>query len=257
MVKEDFVTLFSFGYGGWGTSTAQLVQSLDALERSRGFNPPVLVDIRICRSVRAPGFNGRALERLVGADRYVHIPQLGNRAVMEDTGEAITIADPDAADSLFNLAINERQRTRRIVFFCACLYQLQGGKPTCHRYEVGSLLLAQSRERYRPIVAEWPGTEPQVLNLALPSEALKKLRRGVKSVPLPGDIALDHVASIAWGSVVHCHGEGESFHARVDRAKWSTNGWYLPVLGIITGNGAVASSRERRSWGFFERRGEA
>src|ERR1043166_1225602 len=155
MVKEDFVTLFSFGYGGVGTSTAQLVQSLDALERSRGFNPPVLVDIRICRSVRAPGFNGRALERLVGADRYVHMPQLGNRAVMEDTGEAITIADPDAADSFFNLAINERQRTRRIVFFCAGLYQLQGRKPTWHRYEDGSLLAAESRERYRPIVAEW------------------------------------------------------------------------------------------------------
>lgn len=255
MTEGESITVFSFGYWGWGASTKQLIDAFDALERSRGFNPPVLVDVRISRSVRAPGFNNRALEKLVGADRYVHIPQLGNRAVKEDTGEAVTIANPEAAGSLLDLAIGAHARTRRILFFCACPYQMQDGEPFCHRYEVGSLLLEQSRKRSRLIVVtEWPGTEPRDLRLTLQSEVLKKLRRGLKSVPLPRDIPLDHIASIAWGSVVHCSGDGESFSARVDRAKWRPNGWYLPVLGRVGEKSGVASQRETRAWGFFARR---
>jgi hypothetical protein len=233
----------------------QLVQAFDALERSRGFDPPVLVDIRISRSVRAPGFNNRALEKLVGADRYVHMPQLGNRAVIENTGEAVTIANPDAAGSLLDLAISAHTKSRRIVFFCACPYQMQDGKPFCHRYEVGSLLLKEVRKRNQSIaVSEWPGTKPQVLALTLSSEVLKKLRRGMKSVPLPKDFGLDRIASIAWGSVANCLGDGEPLNCRVDRAKWSANGWYLPVLARFAENGGVASDREARAWGFFERR---
>lgn len=201
-MNHEGTTLFSFGYWGWGTSTAQLVQEFDALELSRGFNPPILVDIRISRSVRAPGFNNRALEKLVGADRYVHMPELGNRAVIEDTGEAVTIANPDAADSLLDLAISAHSKSRRIVFFCACPYQMQDGKPFYHRYEVGSLLLKEARSRNQSIiVTEWPGTTPHVVTLTLSSEVLRKLRRGMKSVPLPRDFALDRIASIAWGSV--------------------------------------------------------
>ena len=249
------ITLFSFGYWGWGTSTAQLVQAFDALEHSRGFKPPLLVDIRISRSVRAPGFINRALEKLVGTDRYIHMPELGNRAVIENTGEQITIADPAAAGSLFDLAISANIRTRRIVFFCACPYQMQDGETYCHRYNVGSLLLKLSRNRYqRIVVTEWPGTEPQVLRLTVPAEVLKKLRRGLKSVPLPRDTTLDHIASIAWGSLVHCSGEGESLSLRVDRAKWSPDGWYLPVLGRVDEHGGVASHQEASAWGFFERR---
>jgi hypothetical protein len=254
MRADAAITIFSFGYWGWGTSTAQLVQSFDALERSRGFNPPFLVDVRINRSVRAPGFTNRALEKLVGADRYVHMPELGNRAVMENTGEAITIANPEAAGSLLDLAIGAHARKRRVLFFCACPFQLQDGERYCHRYEVGSLLLKQSRKRHEQIiVTEWPGTKPQVLRVTLPSEVLKKLRRGMKSVPLPRDISLDRIASITWGSVVHCSGDGEPFDARVDRAKWSTNGWYLPVLDRLDDNGGVASNPETKAWGFFDR----
>ena len=254
MTNQSSITLFSFGYWGWGTSTVQLVQAFDALEGRRGFNPPILVDVRISRNVRAPGFNNRALEKMVGADRYVHMPQLGDRAVIENTGEAVPIANPQAAGSLLDLAIGAEATKRRILFFCACPYQMQDGEPFCHRYEVGSLLLKQSRKLGRPIVvAEWPGTEPQVLRLTLPSEVLKKLQRGIKSVPLPRDTPLDRIASITWGSVVHCSGDGERFDARIDRAKWSTNGWYLPVLDRLDENGGVASNRETKAWGFFDR----
>lgn len=254
-MREDAITLYSFGYWGWGTSTNYLIQAFDALEQSRGFNPPVLVDVRISRSVRAPGFNNGALERLVGRERYVHMPELGNLAVIENTGENVTIKDPAAAGSLLNRAISERSRGRRIVFFCACPYQMEDGNPLCHRYEVGSLLLKQSQERNQPIaVTEWPGTEPQLITLTVSSEVLKKLRRGMKSIPIPRELPLDQIASITWGSVVHCSSDGEPFSARVNRAMWRPSGWYLPVIHLLTNNDSVASRSEMRDWGFIERR---
>ena len=253
MTKDRSLTLFSFGYWGWGNSTPQLIEAFDALEHSRGFNPPLLVDIRISRSVRAPGFNNRTLETLVGADRYLHLPDLGNRAVIENTGEQITIANPAAAVTLLELAIREQAKNRRLLFFCACKYQMEEATPTCHRYEVGSLLLKAARKRNRQIVVtEWPGTEPQELDVTLPSEVLKKLRRGQKSVPLPKSKPLDHVAAVAWGSIVHCSSDGASFSLRVDRAMWH-QGWYLPVISGVDEHDGVASELEVRAWGFFER----
>ena len=191
---------------------------------------------------------------LVGNDRYIHMPELGNRAIIQNTGEEITIANPDAAESLLDLAINAQTKNRRIVFFCACPFQMQNGKASCHRYEVGSLLLKFAQKRSQQIlITEWPGTEPQELSLTLSPQVLKKLRRGLKSLPLPKDKPLDHIASIAWGSVVHCSGDGEAFSQRVDRAKWSRDGWYLPVLGAIDEHDGVASHNESKAWGFFKR----
>ncbi len=51
-------TLFTWGYYGWGNHTPSPVEAVDAVETSRGFQPPVFVDIRIRRSVRAAGFTG-------------------------------------------------------------------------------------------------------------------------------------------------------------------------------------------------------
>ena len=59
-------TLFSWGYYGWGNHTQNLVEAVDAVEASRGFEPPFFVDVRIRRSVRAAGFNGPAFENLLG-----------------------------------------------------------------------------------------------------------------------------------------------------------------------------------------------
>ena len=167
--------------------------------------------------------------------------------------ESRSIADPAAAASLLDLAVSEQAKKRRIVFFCACKYQMEAGTLTCHRYEVGSLILKHARKRNHPIVVtEWPGTEPQKLSLTLPPQVLKKLRRGMKSVPLPKNRPLAEIASITWGSLVHCSGYGASFSLRVDRAMWR-DGWYLPVLGGVDEHDGVASDREARGWGFFER----
>jgi hypothetical protein len=43
---------------------------IDAVEKARGFAPPLFVDIRISRSVRAPGFNRAPFEGVVGKSRY-------------------------------------------------------------------------------------------------------------------------------------------------------------------------------------------
>jgi hypothetical protein len=52
------ITLFTFGYYGWGNHTPQLVEAVDAVERSRGFEPPLFVDTRIRRTVRRRAFKG-------------------------------------------------------------------------------------------------------------------------------------------------------------------------------------------------------
>ena len=50
------ITLFSFGYWGWGNAVPQLVEAIDAVEKSRGYAPPIFADVRISRAVRAAGF---------------------------------------------------------------------------------------------------------------------------------------------------------------------------------------------------------
>ena len=96
------LTLFAFGYKGWGSTTAQLVEAIDKVEASRGFGPPVFVDVRLAREVRAKGFAGKAFETLLGKPRYRWIPDLGNPGVKE--GGDTRIKNPAAASLLLELA---------------------------------------------------------------------------------------------------------------------------------------------------------
>jgi hypothetical protein len=73
-------SIFSFGYYGWGNHTPELVEAVDAVEADRGFEPPLFVDIRIRRSVRAVGFTGPAFERLLGPGRHRWMRSLGRTA---------------------------------------------------------------------------------------------------------------------------------------------------------------------------------
>ena len=47
------LTMFTWGYWGWGSSTKKLKQAVDLVERSRGYEPPYFVDVRMKRSGRA------------------------------------------------------------------------------------------------------------------------------------------------------------------------------------------------------------
>ncbi len=110
-------TLFTFGYYGWGNHTPNLVEAVDAVETNRGFQPPIFVDIRIRRSVRAAGFTGPAFERLVGQDRHRWMKSLGNKFIETKSGPSIQIADPAAADDLLDLAIESARHNQRLLFF--------------------------------------------------------------------------------------------------------------------------------------------
>src|SRR3954468_6232546 len=95
---------------GWGNQTPQLVQAVDAVETSRGFEPPLFVDIRIRRTVRAKGFQGNAFEKLLGQDRHRWMKSLGNNFIVSRTGPNIQIAEPAAADELLDLAVDVSER---------------------------------------------------------------------------------------------------------------------------------------------------
>ena len=134
------LTLFSFGYWGWGNATRRLVKAVDAVETARGFNPPVFVDTRIRRSVRAAGFNGSVFEKQLGPARHVWMKSLGNKRIVSRSGPMIQIAEPEAANDLLDLAIRSQQHDRRLLFFCSCQWpRWKGGR--CHRTAIADLVL--------------------------------------------------------------------------------------------------------------------
>jgi hypothetical protein len=47
----------------WGSSTEQLIESVDAVEQHRGFAPPIFIDVRVHRSVQAKGFANDSFEK--------------------------------------------------------------------------------------------------------------------------------------------------------------------------------------------------
>lgn len=59
------LTVFIWGYDGWGASTRQLKAAVDTVEASRGYEPPYFVDLRISRSVRVEGFKEAAFVKVV------------------------------------------------------------------------------------------------------------------------------------------------------------------------------------------------
>ena len=150
-------TVFAWGYWGWGEATQELVKRLDAVEGSRGFVPPLLVDVRVSRSVRATGFRGDAFGKLVGAGRYRWFRDLGNAAAASGKGP-MRLVRPEAAQELLALVVEATREGRRAIFFCSCESPMGAAK--CHRRLVGTTLLKAAETAGVPIcVQEWPGGE--------------------------------------------------------------------------------------------------
>jgi len=228
------LTLFTWGYWGWGTATDQLIRAVDAVEASRGYQPPLFVDVRVARSVRAPGFNGRAFERTVGAARYRWMDDLGNPGVL-DHG-SMRIKNPAAAATLLDIAESCAHRSQRVLFYCACEFPGTEERPTCHRTAVAGLALEAAARRKLPIqVVEWPGGEPRSENIQveLSADAFTKVYRGACSIPLPEPVPLAEMAAIPWYSQVTVRrkgaGESESFDVLTGPARYGRGGWYLPI----------------------------
>ena len=249
------LTIFTWGYYGWGNWTQQLLRAVDAVEESRGFKPPVFVDIRISRAVRAKGFNGNAFGKLLGESRYRWMNSLGNRSILTHTG-GIEIAEPAAVNDLLDLAVKSKAEGRRILFYCSCQWPKCDGKVACHRTTVARLLLKAARKRQIPVeVVEWPGGDPSHPELDVSPEVFSAVSKGRFTIPLAKQTKLPEIGGLAWGSIATLHSEDQSFHRVVGPAGCRQNQWVLPILSYFhdpdTGIGEYEkeSKKLRRAWG--------
>ncbi len=252
----DRPTLFTWGYYGWGNHTPQLVEAVDAVERSRGFEPALFVDIRIRRAVRAKGFQGNAFEKLLGQDRHRWMKSLGNKFIQTRTGPNIQIADPGAAGELLGLAVDLAERKQRLLFFCSCQWPRCDGEIHCHRATVAELVLAAAKKRAVPVeIVERPGGEPRQIDLDVTPQMFAAVRKGRMTVPLGDSPDLAHVAGLPWCSIATIQAKGEKLHRVVGPAISQTTGWVLPVFPFFPEPGTGFSEYEkeaeklRESWG--------
>lgn len=224
------ITLFSFGYDGWGNATPQLIQSVDAVEGSRGYEPPIFVDTRIRRSGRAEGFKGAAFESLLPATRHRWMKGLGNRAIVDRRYGTIEIANPEAADDLLDLALEAAKHKQRVIFFCNCPWPRRKGQIICHRAEVARLVLKAAKKRGLHVqVAEWPGEEPTEVDLRVSSDVFNAVQRGRKTIPLGPQLPLPTLLALPWYSVVTLRAGGDQLKAACGAAIYSRHEWCLPM----------------------------
>jgi len=250
----DKPTIFTWGCYGWGNHTPQLVEAVDAVESSRGFEPPLFVDIRIRRTVRAKGFQGNAFEKLLGQDRHRWMKSLGNLFIQTRTGPNIQIAEPGAADELLELAIDLARRKKRLLFFCSCQWPRQDGEIHCHRATVAELVLEAAKKRGVPVeIVEWSGGEPRKIELNVTPQLFAAVRKGRKTVPLDEPVDLAEFAGLPWCSIATLRSKGEEIHRIVGPAICQTTGWALPVLSLDAANSLVDCEKEaeklRKAWG--------
>jgi hypothetical protein len=227
-------TIFTWGYYGWGNATPQLLAAVDAVEASRGFEPPLFVDTRIRRGVRAKGFIGTAFEKLLGPARHRWMRSLGNNWIESRTGPAIQIADPSAAAILLDLALEAAENRRRVLFFCSCQFPCEGGQTACHRETVAGLVLEVAGKRGQNLeVVEWPGGEAKETELEVVDKVFKSLHRGRATIPLGDSPPLAAVAGLPWGSTVTVLCEGRSLRMLSGPAACQCGQWVLPVFGLF------------------------
>lgn len=240
---------FSWGYAGWGPYTKELVTLVDAVERARGFAPPLFVDVRLRRMVRAPGFRERAFEELMG-ERQVWMPQLGNLAIADEE-ITMTIAEPAAAGDLLTRIEEANQAGRRVIFFCACASPTM--RESCHRGEVTELLGAAARKRRLSLtVQEWPGGAPERRDVAISDDDLKVLKRhltakGATTIAVPPGMELAEAGALPHYTVMRCSAGDDALWAITGAAVYTAQGWRLPVYTTMSSDekGATLLRRVR------------
>jgi hypothetical protein len=241
-------TIFTWGYYGWGNATPSLVEAVEAVETSRGFEPPIFVDIRIRRAVRAKGFQGSNFEKLLGPSRHRWMKSLGNKSILTDAGADIQIADPSAADELLDLAVESAAHNKRVLFFCSCPLPRQNGEVACHRTTVAGLVLKAARKRKTAIeMVEWPGGETKHISLDVTLEVFAAVRRGRKTVPLGKQPDLAEFAGLPWCSIVTLQADGERLPRVVGPAIRQPDQWVLPVLSESLGESATIGDYRNES----------
>jgi len=230
------LTLFSWGYWGWGNANEQLVESFDLAEIARGFEPPVFIDCRIKRQGRAKGFVGDAFREQVGGARYCWMQDLGNDAVAKGLS-GVQIKNPAAVADLLQLGSQAAKEWRRVIFYCACEFQWGEGELKRNRYEITTLLMAHAQKQGSQVtVVEWPGGNPAEVRLKVDHKLFSAVMRGRMSIPFDRD-RLSEFAGLPWGSLValDCESGGTARYAIVGPARFATSKggdgyWFLPVI---------------------------
>jgi hypothetical protein len=198
----------------------------------------MFVDVRLSRSVRAPGFNGRAFENALGKSRYRWLEGLGNLAVKE--GGAMRIKEPAEALTLLEIAKTSARLRRRILFFCSCKFPGVEGQNCCHRVVVARLVLeAAASQGLAAEIAEWPGGEPDSdgVKMELPKAVFAKARRGGTFIPVEESTPLAEIAGLPWFSLVNVHESGNEeqppFSVLSGPARYVKGKWQLPIYQYI------------------------
>ncbi len=181
------ITIFTWGYRGWGSRTSAMVEMATAIERSRGQAAPIFVDVRRSRDVRADGFRGNRFASVAGDGGYVWMPGLGNPliglaaargtperdAALRGTGldhaRPLRVTDRAAGDELVDLAMAGDRQERRVIAFCSCEMPFFEGEPACHRNDVAELVRELGPKRGLTVTTVWPGGEPSIVDLEVGS----------------------------------------------------------------------------------------
>jgi hypothetical protein len=142
----------------------------------------------------------------------------------------IQIAEPAAANDLFDLAVELAPRNRRLLFFCSCQWpRWKGGR--CHRTAIAELILEIAKERRVPTqVIEWPGHEPSLIDLAVIPEVFQAVLRGRQTVPVGRSHRLDEIAGLPWCSIARLHSNDDEIIRVVGPVAWRLGEWSLPIL---------------------------
>jgi hypothetical protein len=252
------IEAFMWGYWGWGGSKRKLVEAFDAAEAQRGYDPPVFVDARIRREVRAAGFREDAFEKLLGAGRYVWMQGLGNEAVL-DKG-LLRLRDPHVANDLLDLIVKNDRARRRVIFFCACETPRKDGERWCHRDLVAELLTNEARRRRVALsVAEWPGGVPRRLIARFPAASARAgQNETAKGVPMPKEMSPVIGVSLPWGSYAVVEGPDGVVPLVVGPAIHRQGRWSLQTRVRTFGGASEAQWQRsilvnRKAWGYEHR----
>lgn len=244
------ITIFSWGFWGWGTHAERFVNVVDHVEASRGFKPPIFVDIRIRRTGRAVEFKENTFRDIVGAKRYHWMRGLGNAAIVDKTLDDITIKDPRDAKTLLNLAIESMKRDRRLIFYCACENPFY-----CHRHVVGSLLLKEAKKLGITLeIVEWPGGKGQYIKEKTTDDIIMKIIKGQqKNYQLSDTINLKKYGALPWGSIVELSSNSRKIIITSGPMKYINHGWALPVVPMVYPKKNITISKLKSiAWNYFK-----
>jgi len=161
------LTIFSWGYWGWGTSTRQLKEAVNAAEADRGNAPLFFVDARWRRTGKAPGFVGNAFKDVIGDTYSLHEQRLGNwevdsraRKFTNEYRESLEEDRERAVADLLQKAITREKQGQRVIFYCACVFPKWNSYPQeprcpCHRDEIAEDLckLARKKDKKNTVIS--------------------------------------------------------------------------------------------------------